>query len=135
MSKKITEFAESIGIIYSSKIAEKINEQKNGMIAVLMLLDESTNLSPIDVSEKLELSRARTTNLLKKLFSKGYIFIYSDELDKRKLKIEISPKGKEYISLKKDTYVDILTKMYDELGENNVRKLIHLAKNINEIER
>jgi len=135
MGKKIKEFAESIKIIYSSKLAEKVNETRNGMNAVLMLLDENDYLSPIEIAEKLELSRARTTILLKKLFDKNYIRFYEDESDKRKLRIEISKDGKAYISSKKCTYVDILNKMYDELGESNVRKLIALAKSINDIER
>lgn len=86
-----------------------------------------------EIARELELTPARTTNIINVLEKKGYVFRENDQADKRKVYISLSEDGKRHIA---DKYEEALYKygvLFERLGEQDSREYFRILGRIHEI--
>lgn len=133
MNKDIDCLASALRKIFNCELALKFGAKDCGMNAVLFLLNCNEFLYAIDISKKLQISRARLSKLIAKLIFKKYAICLIDEQDKRKSKIFITEKGKEYIEHENYTFYSKISTLYDKIGLKGVKNIKSLANDIEEL--
>ena len=128
-------FVENLYSLYSSRSVRKCFEfaQGENRVLVTLLMTNNKSLSPSYLTEALEVTKQRTTNILNSLRNKNYISLEMDAEDRRKIKVTLTKKGKEYISQKSDDIESELKNVSDRLGDEKMNKLNELLEEINQI--
>jgi DNA-binding MarR family transcriptional regulator len=82
-------------------------------------------------------SRQNAKRIAASLQESGYVIISKDESDARALRIELTPKCKEYFERRNKQEIDFLEKLFagfdDDLTENVYQGLARLERNIEKI--
>jgi DNA-binding MarR family transcriptional regulator len=78
-----------------AKLLKPLELTPSGGLVLSMLADSKEPLSPIQIAERLILSRAAMTSLLDSLAKKGFAKREPHPYDRRKLVIQITKKGRE----------------------------------------
>ncbi|MDF2567719.1 MAG: hypothetical protein K0R90_1175 [Oscillospiraceae bacterium] len=103
-----------------------------GEMAVLMCLyhhnKEGTFVGPSQISDFLDIQRPNVTISLNALEQKGYIIRRkgSDNKDKRKINVEITDKGIEFVEKKFDASKKMALHIVDQLGKSQTEEFIRL---------
>ncbi|MBQ8522766.1 MAG: winged helix-turn-helix transcriptional regulator [Clostridia bacterium] len=111
-----------------------IDEINSGMgYIMLKLYNAKEEVYAIDLSNDMQISRARVTMLLRKLIYKGFVVKQRSKLDARKEIITITNKGRDEVNNIKKKVLDNVTKLIDNLGINKVNQFLELSKDIRNI--
>ncbi|MFQ6724203.1 MAG: MarR family winged helix-turn-helix transcriptional regulator [Clostridia bacterium] len=111
-----------------------IDEINSGMgYIMLRLYNAKDEIFAIDLSNDMQISRARVTMLIKKLISKGFVVKQRSKLDARKEIITITNKGRDEVNNIKQKVLDSVTKLIDSLGIDTVNQFLELSKQIKNI--
>lgn len=111
-----------------------IDEINSGMGYIMLRLYNAKNeVYAIDLSQDMQISRARVTMLIKKLTTKGFVVKQRSKLDARKEIITITNKGRDEVNNIKKKVLDNVTKLIDNLGINKVNQFLELSKDIRNI--
>ena len=99
-----------------------------GEILVLNYLYENASSEelPSHISNCLCLSTARVAATLNSLEKKGYISRIMSSTDRRKIIVEITASGKEFISHKREKMKNVFRSMLTLLGEDDSKEFIRL---------
>ena len=122
------ELIKSLSNIYFMDAFSQLTEFLQGELKLLYFLLENENrkISPSDLSEKLHISRPRTTAALTTLKNKGYVTTKESIEDRRRIYVRLTPKGEAFIEKKKDNVEGYFDKYVDSLGEKDTKELIRL---------
>lgn len=113
-----------------------IEEINSGMgYIMLRLYNAKDEVYAIDLSEDMQISRARVTMLLRKLISRGFAVKQRSKFDARKEIISITNKGRDEVAKIKQRVFDSVAKLIDELGMDKVDKFLEISKQIKNILR
>ena len=85
-------------------------------------------VTPSQISESINVSRARMANILRSLRGKKYIEMEMSEHDRRKMDVYITPAGKEYCKERYDYLVRYFDLYVDVLGEDDIKELTRLIR-------
>lgn len=108
-----------------------IDEINSGMgYIMLRLYNAKEEVYAIDLSEDMQISRARVTMLLHKLISKGFVVKQRSKKDARKEIISITNKGRDEVGLIKQKVIDNVSKLIDILGMDKVNQFLELSGEI-----
>ena len=111
--------------------AKKYNSQKEGVRAVIKLLvTERGRLTAGEISEKICISTARVAVLLKKMEAKGLITKKKSETDARVTIVEITKKGSDYADELRNSFIEILNAVIDNVGMQRMENFFIVAKEI-----
>ena len=88
----------------------------------------SAGATPSQLSEALEVSRARAANILRSLREKGYVEMDVSEDDRRKMDVRCTPAGKRCFQEKYDFLLGCIDKYVDVLGEEDILALTRLLQ-------
>lgn len=88
----------------------------------------SAGATPSQLSEALEVSRARAANILRSLREKGYVEMDVAADDRRKMDVRCTPAGKRCFRKKYDFLLHCIDKYVDILGEEDILALTRLLQ-------
>ena len=105
-----------------------LHELMSGEYALLSLLSEEGETSPGKLSQALDRSAARIANTLKTLETKGFVKRSYDKIDRRRVLVSITEKGKAFVVRKKAECTAMMANLMEHLGERDAEELIRLEK-------
>ncbi len=104
---------------------EEMSKQAMGSFAVLRYLSETDgDITSATISKALNISSARMAVLLKKLDAKELITRAHSPNDARAIALKLSAKGEAFVDMQNDRMYDITEKIVDELGLDEIKKLL-----------
>ena len=113
------------------RVIEEIN---SGMgYIMLRLYNAKEDVYAIDLSEDMQISRARITMLLRKLILKGLVVKQRSKSDARKEVITITNKGRDEVNNIKQKVLNTVTKLIDNLGIDKVNQFLEISKEIRDM--
>lgn len=114
-----------------SNTMTRISEFLAGEGAVLVfLVRHPEGIMPSLISEALELSRARITNVLNSLRQKGYVELEPNPKDRRKVLARITETGIEFIKEKTLIKESIYDLIYEKLGNEKIKGFLDLLQSV-----
>jgi DNA-binding MarR family transcriptional regulator len=119
--------------IYHGDISSKLEVYYQGEMKVLTFLanSKSDKVLPSDVSKTLKMTSPRVSSILNNLEKKGLIKRDFSTIDRRKVYISITSKGKQKVS---DNVSDTYNLFYDilkKLGEDDSKELVRILNRLN----
>ena len=78
-------------------------------------------------------SSARVAAALNNLERKGMIARKAEEKDRRKIRVELTGKGEEQAKQWQKMPLCMVTRLMEQLGEEDAKQMLHILKRINEI--
>lgn len=119
-----------VGLMQREPI-KKIQKVSQGEMAMLgFLAYEKSETNPKELSERFNLSTARVANTLNSLERKEYIKRVHDSVDRRKVMVYITEKGKEVFAETEKDALDEFSKLLSYLGENDSLCLLKILDKI-----
>ncbi|ONI45147.1 hypothetical protein AN641_04695 [Candidatus Epulonipiscioides gigas] len=114
-------------------IFDKMKNDTAGVFATLKFLDRTGgNIRATDISQELNVSTARMTVILRKLYERELITKTPDEQDGRSQLITLTPSGKEMTrNLHQQMHITI-GKIIDEVGIEEFEKVFKVLAKIRE---
>lgn len=114
---------------------EKISNEEKGIRFILGYLNNHENDEIIakDLANKMNISTARISVLLKKMLDKGLIVKLPIKNDTRKTKIKLSKKGKQITSTFHEKMIKVHEKILDEISEKDIKNFLRISNKINEV--
>ncbi len=115
-------------------LVKELEKGESGILQTLFIYEENyhKNLTPGDLCETQQLTSGRVASTLKNLEKKAYIKRITDDVDKRKIIIKLTEKGKK---IAKKIINDISTsidKMINKLGEHDSQEFIRILNRLYE---
>ncbi len=109
---------------------------KPGEMMLLMCINESSKeqegIKANELSEIMKVSTPLITQLLNSLISKDLITKDTDKIDKRAVRIRLTPKSKELIEKVEERFFSVFYGIVEQLGEKDSKELIRLFIKVNE---
>ena len=104
-----------------------------GMISVLRFLYEKGQGFANQISKDLSISRARLSSIIKKLQKKDFVNVKLDEFDKRKMMLNLTKNGFQYIVNLEEKRINSYCLFIKEIGDEKANKIIKSLSEINEV--
>ena len=115
-------------------LTDVLNNFSRGEVGVLSyLVFDKGEATAGELSEKLNVSTARVASVLNSLESKEYVTRKVDSLDKRKTLVVITEKGKELAISTKKEITDMLLKIIDEVGYDDIKEYVRILQKIRNV--
>ncbi len=112
-------------------LRNSIYELARGEMAVLTyLMEEKDGACAQDISQRFHINTSRVAAVLNSLCKKKFIDRCSDEHDKRKIHVYITPLGLAYVHERRAYVMKHIMNMIEELGEDDTKELNRIMKRI-----
>lgn len=132
--KQVMEVIDKLKASKPIEFFKGIDEINSGMRFIMIYLNESNNnVYASELSERMGISRARITILIKKLIAKDFVVKIQAKDDARKDIIKLTEKGKTEINKEKEIVFNNIIKVIDTLGIKKVNQFIELSTEIRNI--
>lgn len=132
--KQVMEVIDKLKASKPIEFFKGIDEINSGMRFIMIYLNESNNnVYASELSERMGISRARITILIKKLIAKDFVVKIQAKDDARKDIIKLTEKGKTEINKEKERVFNNIIKVIDTLGIKKVNQFIELSTEIRNI--
>lgn len=132
--KQVMEVIDKLKASKPIEFFKGIDEISSGMRFIMIYLDEANNdVYASELSEKMNISRARIAILIKKLIAKDFVIKVRAEDDARKELIKLTEKGQTEINKEKEKLFNSIVKVIDTLGIKKVNQFIELSTEIRNI--
>ncbi len=123
------ELVEQLWRMYKMDIMVYLREFLAGEMAALECLGHHVEpTTPTMLSEELKLSRPRMANILSSLRRKGYISMDIDHEDRRRMNVDLTEEGRNYLQSKFEFLAKYLDKYVEVLGETKIVELTQILK-------
>lgn len=120
---------EVLGEIYKLKLIERYLKFLTGEGAVLLCLAQNPEgMMPSKISELLQVSRARVTNIINALREKGLVELSHHPDDRRKMIVIMTEKGCDLISTKINQKISMFEYLFDKIGQEKMEALYDLLE-------
>lgn len=110
-----------------------ISEIARGEGAVLIYLMDGDGVSASEISQRFDINTSRVAAVLNTLSKKGFIRRDVDPLDKRKIRVFITDKGKVFACERKNEIETYFGNLLEHLGEEDTKEYLRLSGRINQI--
>ncbi len=128
------ELMETTKILHRCKEQKHIDEFMKGEAYVLQHLAQSPQpVLPGDISAAMGITTARIAAALNNLEDKGFITRKADETDRRKVLVELTPKGKEVAAQRKAEIAGYVEHLLRSLGEEDAAAYVRIMARLAEI--
>ena len=134
-------YIEAIQALFQLSIdLEKAIDQfhlKNGfsraryLFLLVLLHEEGNRLPPNEIANRLNVTRGNMTGLIDCLMKDGYVKKYEDEIDRRKVWIEMTPKAHQYLKKLFPGYFKRLSKFMSAITREELDSLIRISRKLN----
>lgn len=128
------EYIEVMSNLYHKGTFNCFAEYYQGEMRILTSLIKSKEkcILPSDLVKSLGMTSPRVSNALKTLEKKGYITRDFSTADRRKVYVNITPSGLQYVANKTSKLYGIFDCMFQALGEQDTKELIRILKCLSE---
>ncbi len=109
------------------------NSMKGEAFLLMYLWKKQDCATPGELGKAMRTSSARVAAALNNLERKGQILRKTDEKDRRKIRVELTPKGAEQAREWQQMPIRMVTRLMEELGEADAQQMLHIMKRINEV--
>jgi DNA-binding MarR family transcriptional regulator len=135
LNKKAEEFINIKALMQHLHTNRVITKMMNGELFVMNYLYEHQGQAyPKEISDYMQVSTARIAMILKSLEKNNKITREADFRDNRYVIVKLTPFGEDDIVIKRKDIVSFLSKVFEEMGEENVNEYLRLTKLIMEVE-
>lgn len=110
-----------------------ISEIARGEGAVLIYLMGGDGVCASEISQRFDINTSRVAAVLNTLSKKGFIKREEDPLDKRKIRVFITDKGKAFACERKKEIESYFVTLLEHLGEEDTKEYLRLSGKINQI--
>lgn len=83
-----------------------------------------------DIAEAMEMSSSAATQLVDGLVQSGFVTREEDPNDRRLVQLELSPKGKEYVTTTKNKRINEMAEIFNVLTDKELEEFVRLHKKI-----
>jgi DNA-binding MarR family transcriptional regulator len=113
--------------LHRIKPQKHLNEAFQGEAFILdYLVSQNGEAQPKQLGNEMDVSSARVATALNNLERKGLIARHMDALDRRRILIELTEKGREIAEQHHCAIHQMITKMLSLLGEDDAREYVRL---------
>jgi len=88
---------------------------------------------PGHISSSIGVSSARIATALNNLEDKGLITREIDSEDRRKINVELTPKGQDYVDEEQKKQIEKIKNILISLGENDAKELVRIIGRLGEV--
>ncbi len=132
-TKKISDKLFNFVISKKNELEKLKYDYFSGENGVLLYLLDNNGVSQSNISEFLGVSLPRVAFIIRNLENNDWIIRAVDYDDKRKTVIIITEKGKKYINQKRESLLDTIDKLSNELTLEEIDNYIKISNKINNI--
>ncbi|MEA4920664.1 MAG: transcriptional regulator [Clostridiaceae bacterium] len=130
----VVELMEKMYIINRAKPHKRLSECMQGEPFVLQYLAFQDGAAlPSEISKFMKISSARIAVALNNLEKKGLITRRIDINDRRRILVELTPKGKTQVDKVKRQMVESFTQIISQLGEEDAKEYVRITGRLSEI--
>ena len=130
----IKEFIKNMQTLRAAGRKGEVQENIQGETYVLIFIKESSGkVIPSDISNAVGVSSARVATALNGLEEKGLITRTIDSEDRRKIIVEVTPKGAEYAEEQQNKAIERMRSIISMLGEEDSKELVRIIGRLAEI--
>lgn len=127
--KYIAEFCSVYTGTGTRKLARLLEEGYKGMYSILRILNENkTETLAGDLAKRLDISTARIAVAIKNLEQKGYVKRKKADDDKRKVVVELLPKGEAALHAREEKLFAVLTEYMQKLTDEELACFLSVSK-------
>lgn len=135
---KLSDDLYNLLILLHKKIINPDEAMKNLSIPtshfkVIFYLKKRGTSSVSDICNSLTISRPNMTPIIDKLIFDGMVHRYTDEKDRRVVRVELTPKAHEFVREQEDSMKKILTNKICTLNTNDLESLKYNVEEIIDI--
>ena len=113
----------------------EVKRTEKGLGLVLGYIYENPNVYAVNISQKMQISRARIAVILKKLINRGLVKKSPAPDDARVEVLSVTEKGAKEVRLHKEAVVSLITAVIKEVGYDEVNTFISTSFKIREAVR
>lgn len=123
-----TEFMQKMYILNKARPQRQLNESMQGEHFVLQYLaHHEASVLPGDISNFMGISTARIAVALNSLERKGMITRRIDTSDRRRILVDLTPKGRNIAEEHQQEILENITKIITMLGEQDAREYVRIT--------
>ena len=100
---------------------------------LMYLWKKQDTATPGELGKAMKTSSARVAAALNNLERKGMIVRKAEEKDRRKIRVELTGKGEEQAKQWQKMPLCMVTRLMEQMGEEDAKQMLHILKRINEI--
>jgi DNA-binding MarR family transcriptional regulator len=125
------EYMEVLFQMRNRKASKKITDSMHGEHMMLAYLSHHDGIGiPSEISNELGISTARIAATLNSLEAKGLLTRRIDELDRRRILVELTPLGREQTSNHEKHITGVVVHMLEDLGEHDAVEFLRILKKL-----
>lgn len=125
------EYMEVLFQMRNRKASKKISDSMHGEHMMLSYLSHHGGSGiPSEISSELGISTARIAATLNSLESKGLLTRRIDELDRRRILVELTAHGREKESNHTKRIMGVMVHMLEDLGEHDAVEFLRILKKL-----
>lgn len=125
LARELMEEAGRMGQMFSPETRNSTRGEK-AVIHALYAVDEA--LTPGTLARLTGVTSARVANILASLEEKGYVAREHSTEDRRRVKVTLTPEGREYGLACKEQHDREFSAFLAELGEKDARELVRIVR-------
>ena len=110
-----------------------VSEIAKGEGAVLLYLMDNDGVNASEISQRFDINTSRVAAVLNALSKKGFIERTVDPLDKRKIRVFITDKGRYFASERKKEVESYFQMLLEHLGEEDTKEYLRLSCKMNQL--
>lgn len=128
--KLAAEFMDILPKLLQIPMQKDADRLVRGEMFALRYLFEEGPQTPGKISEKMNISTARTAKLLAVLEAKGFLVRVPDGADKRKSRVTLTEKGVRHIAAHRKLFLRMVTDMMKALGEHDALEYVRITRRV-----
>ena len=109
------------------------NSMKGEAFLLMYLWEKQDSATAGELGKVMKTSSARIAAVLNNLERKGQVVRKTDAKDRRKTMVELTPEGAEQAKQWKQIPLRMVTRLMEQLGEEDAKQMLHILKRINDI--
>ena len=130
----VSEFLEEFFRLGRYHRSREISSSMKGEAFLLMYLwKKQDTATPGELGKVMKTSSARIAAALNNLERKGQVVRKTDVKDRRKTMVGLTPEGAEQAKQWQKMPLCMVTRLMEQLGEEDAKQMLHILKRINEI--
>lgn len=116
----------------------KLKHQRGSMKSdnfILFFIATKETVLPKAISEELSITQARVTKVLNTLARDGFITRETDPIDRRRVIVKITDKGREKGLKEREIFINKAAKLFEALGEEDARQYVRIMGKIAQLHK
>lgn len=132
--KKAIYYLKQLYNTWPKGFVEKIDVRSRGIWIILHYISKTSDeVCAGDISKAFNVSTARTTAALKTLVKKGYVETSVSTVDRRKVVVKITDKGRTVINKCENEQIEFMKCIIDKIGEDDLQEFLRIFAKINSL--